>query len=248
MVGQMRRRQRLRKLAIIVSFLLFPITLNYFSPYLIIASTSQGIVNGSLVVFGLMFLSALFLGRAWCGWACPAAGMGEVCFAVNNRPARGGRLDWIKWLIWGPWLGAIVAAAISAGGYRAGDLFFNTDGGISVGQPAMYIVYYLVIGVFMGLALLAGRRAGCHYICWMAPFMVLGRKLRNLFSWPALRLRVEPEKCINCRKCTQSCPMSLDVNAMVQKGAMENSECVLCMTCVDTCPKGVIHTSFSAGQ
>ena len=52
----------------------------------------------------------------------------------------------------------------------------------------------------------------------MAPFMILGRKVRNLFRWPALRLKAELDKCINCKKCTANCPMSLDVNGMVQGG------------------------------
>ena len=39
--------------------------------------------------------------------------------------------------------------------------------------------------------MLAGRRAGCHTICWMAPFMIIGRKLRNLVAWPSLRLTAQ---------------------------------------------------------
>ncbi len=46
--------------------------------------------------------------------------------------------------------------------------------------------------------------------------MILGRKLRNVVNTPALRLTAETEKCTNCMKCTRNCPMSLDVNAMVQ--------------------------------
>ena len=64
----------------------------------------------------------------------------------------------------------------------------------------------------------------------------------------SLRLEAEPENCIDCKRCTKDCPMGLDVNGMVQKGAMENSECVLCGTCVDVCPQGVIRYSFSAGK
>ena len=60
-------RQKTRKALIIFSFLLFPITINYFSPYVIIDGASQGIVNGSFISFALMFLSALFVGRLWCG-------------------------------------------------------------------------------------------------------------------------------------------------------------------------------------
>ncbi len=241
-------RQRTRQTLIIISFLLFPVTLNYFSPYVIVDGASQGIVNGSFILFALMFLSALFLGRLWCGWACPGGGLQEACFAINNKPARGGKLDWIKWAIWIPWIGIIAMATISAGGYREVNFFHLMDSGISVDRPAGYVVYYAVVGIFLILSLAAGKRAGCHYICWMAPFMIIGRKIRNLFNWPALRLRAEAEKCIDCQRCTRNCPMSLDVNGMVRAGNMENSECILCGNCVDSCPEGVIAYSFSAGR
>jgi ferredoxin-type protein NapH len=242
------RRQRIRKALIIFSFLLFPITINYFSPYVIVDGASQGIVNGSFISFTLMFLSALFLGRLWCGWACPGGGLQEIAFAVNDKPARGGKFNWIKWAIWIPWIGIIAMLAIRAGGYRTVNFFHLTEGGISVDRPEGYIIYYTVVGLLVVLSLTAGRRAGCHYICWMAPFMILGRKVRNLFRWPSLRLKAETENCTNCKRCTANCPMSLDVNGMVQRGRMEDSECILCGSCVDVCPKEVIRYSFSAGK
>ena len=81
MFQQLATRQRIRKGLIIISLLLFPVIMNYFSPYVIIDGAAQGIINGSLIVFGLQFISALFVGRLWCGWVCPAAGLGEVSFS-----------------------------------------------------------------------------------------------------------------------------------------------------------------------
>mgnify|MGYP005859853997 CR=1 FL=1 len=241
-------RQRVRQGLLLLSLLLFPLTMYYFSPYVIIDGAAQGIVSGSAVCFVLLFVSGLFVGRLWCGWGCPAGGLAEVCTTVNDRPARGGRWDWLKWAIWLPWLGAIVAAVLSAGGYRRLDILHLTESGVSIAQPEAYIMYYLVVGIFVGLALLFGRRAGCHYICWMAPFMILGRKLRNAFRWPALRLRAERDRCTQCRQCTAGCPMSLDVTALVQRASMEHSECILCGTCVDTCPRQVIRYTFRSGE
>jgi hypothetical protein len=60
-------------------------TINYFSPYVIVDGASQGIVNGSFISFALMFLSALFLGRLWCGWACPAGEPGATTSAGWRR-------------------------------------------------------------------------------------------------------------------------------------------------------------------
>jgi ferredoxin-type protein NapH len=242
------RRQRVRKASILISLLLFPVIMNYLSPYITIDGATNGVVNGSFIVFILLLLSALFVGRLWCGWLCPGAGLEEACFAINDKPARGGKLNWIKWFIWIAWLGLVVFAAVSAGGYRTVNFLYLTESGISVDRPQGYIIYYAVIGLFLILAVTAGRRAACHYVCWMAPFVIVGRKIRNLFKWPALRLKADTEKCIDCKRCTKNCPMSLDVNAMVQKGAMENSECTLCGSCVDGCPEGVISYSFNAGK
>ena len=247
-VKQLPLRQRIRKALLFVSLLLFPLTLYYFSPMLIIQGASEGIINGSFIVFGLMFLSALFLGRLWCGWACPAGALHEFGAPINNKQVPGGKWDWIKWGIWIPWIGIIAVMAIQAGGYQAVNPFFQLEGGLTVLQeppPPWFMIYYIIIAIFLTLAIVVGRRAGCHYICWMAPFMIIGRKVRNLFKWPALCLRVEPDKCIDCKRCTRDCPMSLDVNGMVNMGDMEHNECILCGTCVDNCPEDVIHYSFS---
>jgi ferredoxin len=70
--------------------------------------------------------------------------------------------------------------------------------------------------------------------------MVAGRKIRNLFHWPALGLSADASLCIDCGKCSKACPMGLDVNAMVRKNEMENADCILCASCADACPKGAI--------
>jgi polyferredoxin len=245
---QQGKRQRIRKSLLLISLISFPVVMNYLSPYVIIDGAMNGVVNGSFIVFALLFVSSLFVGRLWCGWICPGGGLEEACIAVNDKPARGGKWNWIKWVIWAIWLGLIIYLAASAGGYTSVNFFHLTESGISVDRPQGYIIYYIVIGIFIALAWITGKRGGCHYICWMAPFMILGRKIRNLLEWPALRLKAEQEKCIDCKRCTNACPMGLDVNGMVQSGTMEDSECVLCGSCVDICPKDVIHYTFSAGK
>lgn len=245
---QLPLRQRIRKGLVILAFLSFPITMNFLSPYVIIDGAVNGIINGSAVMFGLMFASSLFLGRAWCGWVCPGGGMQEIVEPLNNRPVNGKKIDWIKWAIWIPWISLIVWLAVQAGGYASVDLLHLTEAGVSVNEPLKYITYYLVVFLFTGLAVLVGRRAGCHTICWMAPFMVIGRWVRNRFGWPSLQLVAESAACTDCKKCASNCPMSLDVNGMVQIGKVESSECILCGTCVDNCANGAIHYAFSRGK
>ncbi len=244
-------RQRVRFALLLGSALLFPITMNYLSPYVIIDGASQGIINGSFITFGAMFLSALFVGRLWCAWACPAGGFSEISFSISNRPVNGRKLDRVKWIVWGIWLLAITATAAAAGGYHSVNPLLDTQNGISVaGSPDRpilyaYIIYYGVIAIFLSFSIIAGRRAGCHTICWMAPFMILGRMLRNQFNWPALQLKADPRQCKDCQTCTTNCPMSLDVHSLVKSGKMENSECILCGSCIDGCSKKAIRYSFN---
>lgn len=51
-----------------MAFLLFPVVINYLSPYIIIDGAAAGIVNGSFLVFIGLFVSSLFVG-AGCGVA-----------------------------------------------------------------------------------------------------------------------------------------------------------------------------------
>ena len=62
------RRQRIRKGILLLSFLLFPIFMNYFSFYVIMDAAAIGLISGSFVIFILRFIGSLFCGRAWCGW------------------------------------------------------------------------------------------------------------------------------------------------------------------------------------
>jgi ferredoxin-type protein NapH len=247
------RRQRVRRGMLLVSFLLLPVTLYYFSPAIILQAASEGVVNGSLLVFGLMTVASLFVGRLWCGWLCPAGGLQDCARPANNgRTSR--RINWIKWAIWVPWIGGIAALAMSAGGYSRVEPLYQLETGVTMtlpvegGGPPWYLIYYVVVALFLGVTLLVGRRAGCHTVCWMAPFMILGRKLRNAVRSPALRLAADPGLCRECGACTRNCPMSLEVQAMVKRGDMEDGECILCGTCIDGCPNNALRFTFGAGR
>jgi ferredoxin-type protein NapH len=238
------RRQKTRKTVLLVMFVLFPITYYYFSPYLIIMGASEGVVAGSFITFSAMLIGSLFLGRFFCGWLCPAGATQELCFKVNNKEFKGGKRNWIKYFIWIPWITIIAVMFFQAGGIGGVDPFYQTYYGISIQDMQSVMLFLIIAGIFAGVAIAAGKRASCHTICWMAPFMIIGRRIRNAINLPALQLVADKSECINCKTCTRNCPMSLDVNSMVQEDMMENSECILCGTCADTCPKSVIKLSL----
>lgn len=88
-------RQHVRQELVLVAFLFMPVAFYLLSPVLILAASSQGWLGGSALAFAALFVSALFLGRGWCGWVCPAGGLQEACIAAQHKPARGGRANWI---------------------------------------------------------------------------------------------------------------------------------------------------------
>lgn len=238
------KRQNLRKGILLLSFLTLPITQFYFSPYLIIDGASKGILVGSAFTFGFFLVGSVFLGRAFCGWIMPCGGLQEACFLANDRKVTGGKFNWIKFIIWFPWISTILFFLVKAGGVSAIDPLYKTHSGISIGEPWMYSIYYGVTSIFVLLSFLIGRRASCHYICWMSPFMILGRKIRNSLKIPALQLSLTGNQCVHCHLCTKVCPMSLNVEKMVEAKFLENSECILCASCVDACKKQVLALNF----
>lgn len=237
-------RQKFRKLLLVLSMLLFPITIYYFSPYLIIRSGLEGIINGSFIVFVLMLVGSVFVGRIFCGYICPAGGLQECAMQINDKAPKQGWKNYIKYFIWVMWIVAVVVCYVNKGEIVAVDFFYQTDHGISVSNIYAYIIYYGIVFLVLIPAILFGKRIFCHYFCWMAPFMVIGTKVREALRLPGLHIHSEADECISCKRCNKTCPMSLDVNEMVQKGQFKDSECILCGACIDECPKKVLKYSM----
>lgn len=234
------KRQKFRKLLLIISMLLFPITLYYLSPVVIITGAVNGVVNGSFIIFITLLIGSMFFGRLFCAYLCPAGGVQECTMLVNDKMPKRGWRDNIKYVIWALWITTIIACFVFIKHKLSVDFFFMTDHGISVGNIYGYIIYYIVIAILLIPSLIFGRRAVCHYFCWMAPFMVMGGKLGDIFHIKIFKLSADKNACINCHLCDKSCPMSINVSEKVKSGNMHDNECILCGACVDNCPKKAI--------
>jgi len=234
------KRQNFRKLFLIIAMLLFPITIYYLSPALIIQGAIKGVVTGSFIVFLVMFIGSIFLGRSFCGYLCPAAGIQECAMHVNGKSPKQGWKNNIKYVIWLIWITVIIICLIFSKQKLTVDFFFKTDHGISISNINDYVIYYTVISLIFIPCILFGKRVFCHYFCWMAPFMVIGSKIGDFLHIKRLRLFSDKNVCINCHMCDKHCPMSLKVSEKVKMGKIDDNECILCGACVDNCPKKAI--------
>jgi ferredoxin-type protein NapH len=237
-------RQKLRRIIIYLSLFFFPLTMNYFSPYLPIDGAFKGIVAGSLVFFVLLLITAAFLGRVWCAWLCPVAGLGELCLSINNKPAAVRKLRIVRYGIFSIWFAILAGGFILAGGIISIDLFYLTENYISIDAPSKYIIYYIVLLLLFGLTAWLGRRGSCHTICWMSPFLVGGKSVGKLLNLPGLQIAAEPLLCTDCKKCNRVCPMSIDVNSEMKSGEIKSNDCILCGECVDNCSVKALKYSF----
>ena len=185
---------------------------------------------GALIVLVLVLLSALFLGRAFCGWVCPVGTIQDVLAGLVRRmagrevkfPLRLPRwldrpLRFAKALVLGWVLGASVNAVAPPLApfcpYRT--IFeLNLTSMLSLG----------VVFSFVSLSLLV-ERFWCRYLCPLGALLALS----NYIS--PFRPRLNMERCVSCGRCEEVCPAGI---SPVTDGT-DHPECVRCYACVDKC-------------
>ena len=242
----MNKRQNIRKAIIIGMFFTFPVTIAFMSPAMPIIYGFGGVVLGATIMFLFLFLIALVLGRAFCGFVCPGGGLSECLMRINDKGLKNSKLRMIKYFVWVFLVVATILSFISAGGISEVNFFAGLEEGwIFLFAPYRYAIYFFVLFGGLLLQLIWGKRSFCQCICWIAPFMIIGTKASDWLRLPRLRLRADANSCIGCKQCSKKCPMSLDVKTMVETANMKNSECILCGECVDICPKKSISYALN---
>lgn len=241
--------QKIRRSILLLSFILLPATLNYFSPYLIIAGLFENVIGGAFVIWMLFLASSLIFGRAACAYVCPYGGLQMLIDKFQGKSLK--QIAWLRWFKYGlgvVWAAAIIVPLVLLGGHKQFNMLYLTENFVSVDHWVKLIFYYVLIAALAIMPLLVGKRAVCHYLCPMSILTITGSKLTGLLNTPALHLTAKKDKCIRCAKCNKACPMSLDVMGAVQKGNMKNTECILCGECCSACGSGVLARQFGSSK
>lgn len=227
-------RQRVRKGILVYSALMFPMTFLLLSPFIIVLSAAEGVLNGSAMIFGLFLMFSVVGSRLFCGWLCPGGAVQDYISAANNRHWNSKWKNRSKYVIWVVWFSFIVFLWIHNRPIKGDFLHF-------MGINKFYlIIYVIVVSIIYLFTLVTGRRGMCHSLCWMAPFMVIGESIADFLHIPRFRLKANPDVCVSCGKCSRICPMGLNVSDMVKSGSVDSTECINCLECVDGCPKKAI--------
>ncbi len=190
-------------------------------------------------------------GRAVCGWACPIGLLQRATgkFARKIKKTRLGKIvfpnkidQYLRYSKYFVFIGLVILTTYFIG-------FMFTDicpvgvltGTIPIiilnpGQfvPSGYFLPALIVLVLFILLILLVERGWCRYFCPVGAILAPFNKISLLY------VNVDAEKCIHCNKCSEICPMGIDVPNMNR-----DPECIMCGKCVNICPENAISFKMS---
>lgn len=221
-----------------------------------------------LSIFVAIFLITAWIGRAWCGWACPQTVYMELLFRPLERWLEGGRVAQerldregadgrrvLKYAVFAVLSVALanVFLAYFVGTERLGTWMTSSPLEHPTGFGVLLVTSALVFADFAYF-----REQMCTVACPYARLQsVLLDSKSIIVGYDSVRGEPRgrgPEKgdCVDCGACVVACPTGIDIRDGLQL------ECVACAQCVDACdsvmrkfnrPPGLIrHASQQALQ
>jgi cytochrome c oxidase accessory protein FixG len=196
------------------------------------------------IVVGIFAVTA-WLGRAWCGWACPQTVYMELLFRPLERWLEGGRADQLKIDREGPNVRRFVRYVVFALlAVAIANLFLAYFVGTArlalwmTGSPFEHPAGFATVALTTGLVFadfVYFREQMCTVVCPYARLQSVLLDPRSLVIGYDRR-RGEPRgrgrgrgDCIDCGACVAACPTGIDIRDGLQL------ECVACAQCVDAC-------------
>lgn len=201
-----------------------------------------GIVTGALIQLIIARLIIPFVfGNAFCSRACWDGAIFEI---INPRKACKKpmqRKEWLAWLYM--FLLIALTVLVSWQFTNPADPTYNNEN-ILLRKNWIVAQNLFIITIGFALSFVGGSRFYCRMLC---PFMTISSLLYRL-SWFKIT-PVEADRCTQCGKCNQVCPMLSDVRGAVkQRTKVQNAQCILCERCVSACPNNVLAVSHQKAK
>jgi len=188
----------------------------------------------AVILMSIVFALAVLFGPVFCSWVCPLGTIQEWIGKGGRKilkkkfngfvPVKLDRvLRYMRYavLIW-------VVYVTASSGYL---LFENIDpynALFTFWSDEVALPSLIILSITLLLSLFV-ERPWCKYLCPYGALLGLTNKIR------IFKIRREPSTCINCNKCTNSCPMNIEVS---QKENINDHQCISCYECTSerNCP------------
>lgn len=194
-----------------------------------------------VIVLGGSILLTIIFGRVFCSWICPFGTVLDGVGALKEQKKKSKFPEFladrsIKYgMLFGFIIGAIVLQRPAFCDICPAGAFYRVTGPAASGgfSAWLFIPVMIMLGM-LGISYLYDTRAPCKYFCPLGGlFSILDR-----FSLARSRVSLPGEKCIECYKCSNACPMGLKTveESIWKDETVAPGECIRCYACVDTCP------------
>lgn len=182
--------------------------------------------------------ASIAFGRGWCSWACFYGGLDEGCASLCKKPKLKIDRKW-TYLSFAILVSIVLLSAATLSPvycdwlcpFKAVTESEQITSFVTIIKAVVF--YSLFLGLVIILPILTGKRTQCGLFCPFGAFQSFTNKI-NIFE-----VRVDKDKCLNCKKCVRECPTySIDENSLLKSKALMT--CTKCGKCIDICPASAI--------
>ena len=185
--------------------------------------------SGNLFAFLSIVIFTLLFRRFFCGYICPIGAVSEFLRTLAAdfkykqlvvNPTIDKCLSMIKYLMV-PVVLYVTAVTVNLFYRDISPCYLMS----SINDDIKFSTY--VVGIIVLIASFIISMPFCRWIC---PFAAI----QNIFSKLGLvRITRDTNSCINCGKCSNVCPMNIDV---ANQKSVTSANCISCFECMDVCP------------
>ncbi len=172
---------------------------------------------------------AIFRGRLWCGYFCPRGSFNDSILAKLTRKHK-------------------LPAFIKSSKFKAGFLIFlmgtfafqiwSVWGNFAAIGLIFWRMVFLTTLVTIFLGIFYTPRVWCM-ICPMGTLASYVAKWRQNYLQ---HVSFKNNLCNNCKSCSRSCPMQIEVNSYREQLVVKDESCLKCNHCVTKCPKKFLQS------
>ena len=201
------------------------------------ATYLQRIAASSVVLLGIVFVSALVFRRSFCGYICPFGALQELFSRVgarllsDHRPTLPAAVDrparLLKYVVLGVFaVWTWQAAELVMRPYDPWVAFMHLGSSDLAAAIGEFTVGFVVLGVAL-VGSVVYDRFFCRYLCPMGAFLAVVSRV-SFF-----KVRRDVSSCIDCKACDKVCPVGVRPSVVE---TVRSPECIDCGECVNACP------------